>query len=512
MKIVSSLQMRELDNLTMKSGIPGTALMERAGTGAGEYILEFISSIHPAHVKRFIVLAGKGNNGGDAYVVARFLSQKTDLPVKIFSICPMNELAGEAKLNAEKIPENVSCEFRKDLKAGDFQAGDIIIDGLLGTGISGMLRPPYENWIGTVNSSYLPVVSLDIPSGLNGDDGTIANIAVKADLTITIGLPKKGMLAGNGPSFCGRIRCVDIGIPLFLIEKIGSGMEMIFDADLRKFLGRLDMNSHKGAKGHVLVAGGSRQYGGAPFLSAEAALCAGAGLVTLAIPDNVQSLQKALALIVRKLPDSGTGYFSTSSVQELMKLIEKSDSVVMGPGIGDETSVKEMMIAACNFDKPAVFDADALNVLSHFPDILIKRKSPSILTPHPGEMKRLLKGFGLEYLLEAERPEQASGLAEKTNSIVVLKGNRTVIAAKGKPLSINSSGSPALATAGTGDVLSGMIGSFIAQGLAPFDASICAVFIHGLAGESGKFGMRGLTADSLIGLIPEAMKKISPFA
>ena len=512
MKTVSSLQMRELDKLTIKSGVPGGVLMERAGTGAGGYILEFISSLHPSHVKRFIVLAGKGNNGGDAHVVARFLSQNSSIPVKVLSICHLNELSGDAKLNAEKLPANVPCEFRKDLKTEDFQPGDIIIDGLLGTGISGILRPPYDNWIGTVNSLNLPVISLDIPSGLNGDAGSIAGFALKADLTITIALPKKGMIAGNGPSLCGRIRCVDIGIPSGLIEKIGSGTEMIFDSDVQKFIGRLDMNSHKGANGHVLVAGGSRKYNGAPFLSAEAALHAGAGLVTVAIPESVQPIQRMLALIVRKIPDEGTGYFSSSSVQELAKLIEKSDSVVMGPGIGDVTSVIKMMISLCNFDKPAVFDADALNIISQLPDILLKRKSPSILTPHPGEMKRLLKGFDLEHLLEAERSAQAVGLAEKTDSVVVLKGNRTLIAAKGKPLSVNSSGSPALATAGTGDVLSGMIGSFMAQGLAPFDASVCAVFIHGLAGENGKFGMRGLTADDLPRLIPEAMKKISPFA
>ena len=512
MRIVSSLQMREIDNLTIKAGVPGELLMERAGVGAGEHILEFLSSLHPIHVKRFIVLAGKGNNGGDAYVVARFLSQKSSIPVKVFSICQIDELAGDAKLNAEKLPGNVSCEFSKDLKAGDFQHGDIIIDGLLGIGISGTLRPPYENWIEIVNSQNMPVVSLDIPSGFNCDDGTTAGFAIKADLTITIGLPKKGMIIGNGPSLCGRIRCVDIGIPPVLIEKVGSDTEMIFDSEVRKFLGRVDMNSHKGANGHVVVAGGSREYSGAPFLSAEAALHSGAGLVTVAIPEAVQSIQRMLSLIVRKIPGEGTGYFSSSSIPELVRLVEKADSVVMGPGIGDEPSVKKMMLAICGFEKPAVFDADALNIISQLPDILLKRKYPSVLTPHPGEMKRLLKGFDLQHLMEEDRPAQALGLAEKTNSVVVLKGNRTVIAARGRPLSVNSTGSPALATAGTGDVLSGMIGAFIAQGLNPFDASVCAVFIHGLAGENGKLGMRGLTADDLIGFIPETMKKISPFA
>jgi NAD(P)H-hydrate epimerase len=512
MKIVSSLQMRELDKLTIKSGIPGGILMERAGNGAGRYILEFISLIHPTHVKRFLLLAGKGNNGGDAYVTARFLSQNSQIPVKILSICPIDELAGDAKLNAEKLPGNVSCEFRRDLKAGDFQPGDIIVDGLLGTGISGVLRPPFENWIKIVNSLNLPVVSLDIPSGLNGDNGSFAASAIKADLTITIGLPKKGMILGNGPSYCGRIRCVDIGIPQVFTDKIGACMEMAFDSDVREFLCRPDMNSHKGSNGHVLVAGGSRKYNGAPFLSAEAALRAGAGLVTVAIPENVHSIQKMLSLIVRRVPGNDGGFFSPSSIPELLKLAGKADSVVAGPGISDEPSVKKMMAAFCNFDRPAVFDADALNIISQFPDILLKRKHPSVLTPHPGEMKRLLKGFGLEHLQEEERPAQALGLAEKTSSVVVLKGNRTVIAEKGKPVTVNSSGSPALATAGTGDVLSGMIGSFIAQGLTPFNASVCAVFIHGLAGENGKLGNRGLTADDLVGFIPEAMKKISPFA
>lgn len=512
MKIVSSLQMRELDKLTIKSGIPGEVLMERAGIGAGRHILEFISYFHPSHVKRFLILAGKGNNGGDAYVVARYLSQHSVFPVKVLSICRMEELTGAAKLNAGKLPANVSCEFRNDLKCNDLQPGDIVIDGLLGTGISGILRPPFENWMNTVNSRNLPVVSLDIPSGLNGDDGSVAGSAIKADLTITIGLPKKGLFSGSGPSLCGKIRCVDIGIPSVFIDKIGSSMEMIFDSDVRKFLRRIDMDSHKGSNGHVLVAGGCRNYNGAPILSAEAALRTGAGLVTVAIPENVQPPHQMLSLIVRKLPDKGNGYFCPSSVPALAKLIEKADAVVMGPGIGNEPSVMKMMLSLFNFEKPAVFDADALNIISQIPDILLKRKHPTVLTPHPGEMKRLLKGFDLAQLMEAERPVQASMLAERTNSVVVLKGNRTVIAAKGKPLMVNSSGSPALATAGTGDVLSGIIGSFIAQGLDPFDASVCAVFIHGLAGENGKFGMRGLTADDLLGLIPETMKRISPFA
>jgi len=512
MKTVTSAQMRELDRLTIESGVPGETLMERAGTGAGESILEFISTLHPSHARRLVILAGKGNNGGDAYVVARFLSQKTSIPVKIFSTCGKDELSGDAKNNAGKLPGNISCEVCGDLKPSDFSDGDIIIDGLLGTGISGPLHQPFKQWIGTVNSLSYPVISLDIPSGLNGDDGSIANVAVKADLTIAIGMPKTGMFIAQGPASCGRLRLVDIGIPAQLIEKMSSDVNSIFEADVRKFLGRIDMNSHKGSRGHVFVLGGSWKYGGAPFLAGEAALRSGSGLVTVAVPESLPPTRHMLSLIVRKIPDKGTGFFSADPFPLISKLITASDSVVAGPGISDESSVRDLLQRLSAIEKPIVFDADALNIISKNPEIIVKRIYPSVLTPHPKEMKRLLKGFGLDKLIDSDRLSQAVALADKTHSTVVLKGHRTVVATRGRKPYINSSGSPALATAGSGDVLSGMIASFIAQGSSSFDASMCAVFIHGLAGEEGNYGTRGLTADDLPGIIPGTMKRISPFA
>jgi len=504
--------MRELDRITIESGIPGEALMERAGTGAGEFILEFLSSLHASHARRFVMLAGKGNNGGDAYVVARFLSRKTSIPVKIFSTCGIDELSGDAKANAEKLPGGISFEACGELKPSDFSDGDIIIDGLLGTGISGPLRKPFGQWIGTVNSLGNPVISLDIPSGLNGDNGSIADAAVKADLTITIGMPKTGLFVGQGPATCGRLRLVDIGIPGRFIEKISSDINSIFESDVRKFLGRIDMNSHKGSRGHVFVLGGSWKYGGAPFLAGEAALRSGSGLVTVAVPESLPPARHMLSLIVRKIPDKGSGFFSADPFPLVSKLISASDSAVVGPGISDESSVRDLVQLLSAVEKPIVFDADALNIISKNPEIIVKRIYPSVLTPHPKEMKRLLKGFGLEKLINAERLAQATALADKTHSTVVLKGHRTIVAARGRKPYVNSSGSPALATAGSGDVLSGMIASFIAQGISSFEASMCAVFIHGLAGEEGSFGIRGLTADDLPGIIPGTMKRISPFA
>lgn len=505
--------MKELDRRTIEeAGIAGEILMERAGTGAGKLILEFISTI-PKHVKRFVILAGKGNNGGDAYVVARFLHEHTNKEVQVYSVCPRNELSGDAATHAKKLPDAVSCKVCDKLKSEDFLEGDIIIDGLLGTGISGHLRPPYDQWISVINSVNLPVIALDIPSGLNGDDGKAEPDAVLADLTITMGLPKRGMVLNRGPDFCGRLRCVDIGIPPKFVEEIKSNIEMTFAGDVSHFLSRVPIDIYKGKCGHLLVIGGSYKYRGAPFLSATAALRMGAGLVTVAVPQSIGELPPAiLSLIVRRIPDNGLGTFSRDSLPELNELLKSVDAAVIGPGLTDNPAVAEALRSLITLEKPMLFDADALNMLSLFPELIMNRLSHTIVTPHHGEMQRLLKGFELEMLLDSDRLTKAQAFAAKTESTVILKGHRSIIASIDRAATVNSSGSPALATAGSGDVLAGMAGALLARGVDAFDASVTAAYIHGLTGEVGKFGVRGLTADDIVNLIPEAMKEISPFA
>jgi len=257
MRTVSVSQMRELDRRTIEEAdVPGEVLMERAGTGAGEYILDYISGLSPIHVKRFVLLAGKGNNGGDAYVVARYLYENTDIETIIYSVCPVEELTADARLNAERLPQEVSCEIRKNLSPDDFEIGDIIIDGLLGTGIKGPLRAPYDNWIASVNNTELPVIALDIPSGLNGDNGAVATDAIFADLTISMGLPKTGVFMGEGPNHCGRLQNVDIGIPAHFIDELPKEVEMIFSEDIQPLLGRVPNSSHKDSCGRLLMIGG----------------------------------------------------------------------------------------------------------------------------------------------------------------------------------------------------------------------------------------------------------------
>lgn len=503
--------MMELDRKTIcEAGIEGKILMERAGAGAAGIIVDFSKSLDASHSTRYVILAGKGNNGGDAYVVARHLFEKTNSKVAIFAVCTPEELTGDARWYAQRTPGEIPCEIRKKLHREDFKQGDIIIDGLLGTGISGALREPYPQWIELVNSLDLPVVSLDLPSGLDGDNGSFST-AVRADMTVTIGLPKKGFILGRAPEILGILKCVDIGIPGKFIHEVESGTEMIFGQDIRKFLGRIPPLSHKKSRGIVSVIGGSSLFPGAPFLAACAALRSGSGLVTVAIPDKTSVLNPGmLSLISRKIPGSPKGFFSEKSIPDTLELMEESDCAIIGPGLGNGAELPSFIEKISKISKRIVFDADALNIIAKFAE-KIEIPPNSVLTPHPGEMRRLLTGFGLESLIDSDRLTQASGLASKLKTVVVLKGHQTVIASSER-ICVNSSGTPGLASAGTGDVLAGIIATFLAQGVDPFDAAIAGVFIHGFAAELSPSGHRGLTADELISLIPAAMKKISPFA
>lgn len=504
--------MRGLDARTIAAGTPGTELMRRAGEGAAEIIAAWVEKFHPAHVQRFVLLAGKGNNGGDAYVAAAHLRRIRREEVVIYSVCELSELKGDAAFYASALAAGIRVEVKNELASDDFRKGDIIIDGLLGTGSSGELREPFPSWIKAVNSSELPVAALDIPSGLDGSSGEIVSDAIKADLTVTIELPKCGLVTGRGAEYCGSIRVVDIGIPEEFINETPSPFSVIFEEDARALLGRLPAQSHKNSKGRVLVIGGSSNYPGAPLLSAEAALRSGTGLVTLAIPASASRVSTiSRAIILREIPDGGSGFFNFRSLDRLAELISVHDAVVTGPGLSTEKEVFEIveMIASCG--KPIVLDADALNIISLNPGML-KPNPKCIITPHPGEMRRLLAGFGMEELSYADRITQASEFSKKVGIITVLKGNKTVVSdISGERIAVNSSGSPALATAGSGDVLSGITGTFLAQGFEAEKAAAAAVFIHGLCGEISPFGNRGTIADDLPRLLPEVLKRISPF-
>lgn len=516
MKIVSVKAMRELDRKTIQRGTPGTTLMYRAGTGIFNALTHFVNSMDPAHCEHVIILAGKGNNGGDGLVLAGLLAARTELDVTVACVVEKRELQGEARYFADQLPERIRFVTVQNGQLPDAALADnsILVDALLGTGISGPLRSPYDALIKNINESGRPVIAIDIPSGLNGDTGEIATEAVQADLTVTMALPKRGLLARTGLAHCGEIRRVDIGIPDDLIaESETDNLEALFAADIKPLLKRRAADAHKGVFGQTLIIGGSRQYTGAPVLSATAALRSGCGLSRIAIPATSRQFITAApqALIFISVPDADGGYFNSSSLESLMKAVEEADSVVMGPGIGRAEETATVIQAVLRKDLPLLIDADALHFVAEMKTDLKKAKDV-VLTPHPGEMKTLLNGFGMTHLIDAPRTRQAAAVAEEVGAVTVLKGQGTVIAEPGGRTLINTSGNNGLASAGAGDVLSGLLGGFIAQGYQTGDAAALAVFIHGRAAELPPRQNRTLIADDLQERLAKVFRALTPFS
>ena len=536
MKLVSVQTMRRLEDEAVHAGLSGEEMMRRAGLGAAEIAVAFCASrLAPEQRRRWIVLAGKGNNAGDAYVVAAHLRRLSPLPVAIFATTPPAGLSGAARFHAAQLPADIPVTVVKELPPEALPPGGLLIDGLLGTGMAGAPRPPFDRIIRQINASGLPVVTLDIPSGMDADSGT-GDCVVTADLTITMGLPKEGMFSAAGRPHCGTIRCVDIGLPEKILNSAVISGDALFAEDVRPLLPRRPLDAHKNRFGHLLVAGGSLDYTGAPMLAATAGLRSGCGLVTVAVPATARALVRTPlnALIVHSVSDGGTGFFNTASTPALRELLAAAGSrakqaVVFGPGTGEHTGLDQPLKAVLAAGIPAVIDADALRCLARHPEWLgetTEGKRPKaegrsedgkaqpaniVLTPHPGEMRALLEGFGLGDRRDAPRAAQAEALACHTGACVVLKGLGTVVAAPGGRVTINSSGNSALATAGSGDVLAGMIGGFLAQGMEAWNAARTAVFLHGLAAELAP-SERALVADDLPDLTKAALRVITPAA
>ena len=514
MKVISVSSMRDLDARTVAAGTPAHVLMERAGVAAYREMSAFLRRrVASHHIRRATFVAGKGNNGGDAYVVARCWAQETGLPATIYSVCELDELTGPAAHHAHALPDCVPVVVCAELPSEALEDGAVIIDGLLGTGIKGRLRSPYDRLIAQINASRLPVVALDIPSGLDGDAGEVTSEAVVADLTITMAQPTSGLLTPTGLAHCGTLRCVGIGIPDVFVAAAESCGEATFSRDVRALLERRSHASHKGTNGHALVLGGSQWYVGAPLLAGAAALRVGAGLVTVGLPAGARKLARSPlnAIIVRSVPDDGIGFFQASGIGDIERLLAKADALVFGPGIGpaqENDAVLRCLFAA---DVPLVIDADGLRALARTGPFL-NRTAATVLTPHPGEMRCLLDGLGLGDLATAARFTQATEVARVAQAVVVLKGLGTIVAAPDGRWAINTSGTEGLASAGSGDVLAGMIGGLLAQGMVSWDAARLGAFLHGRAADLALHGNRALVADDLLDLIGPALRDVTPFA
>jgi NAD(P)H-hydrate epimerase len=489
-------EQRALDEWAIgERGIPALDLMERAGTG----LAELADSLAPAG--RIAVVCGKGNNGGDGLVAARVLRGR-GRSVDVLLLGDPGELRGDAAANLERLPGPAPGAFAEDALIG--AAG--IIDAILGTGFSGEPREPAAGAISAINSAGADgavVVACDVPSGVDASTGEVAGAAVCARATATFNAGKPGLWIAPGKSCSGDVRVVEIGIPSGgpADPAIGLISERVLDRVPRR--GR---ESTKFAVGSVLVCGGSRGLTGAPSLASESAMRAGAGYVTAFVPASLNMIFEVRLLEVMTVPlDDVDGSLEPSGVSEVVERAGRADAFVLGPGLGRNPGAVEFARrAARKVNLPMLLDADGLNAHAGRLESLAGRSAPTVLTPHAGELARLLETDSAA--VGARRLESVRRAARTAAAIVVLKGDDTLVAAPDGRVAVSRGGASALATAGTGDVLSGVIGAFLAKRMDPFAAACAGVFVHARAGQvaAREIGPEGVIASDVIAALPRA--------
>ena len=520
MKIVTAQQMQALDRKASEEyHIPGLTLMENAGRRVVEEMEKVFGTVRH---KKVAVLAGKGHNGGDGLVVARLLMEK-EADVKIFLLSPPHEIRNDAKVNLERYeaaggkPGTLSDRKLKTfLKA--LAETDFVVDALFGTGLSSPVTGTAAEAIKALHknqaareSHAVKVVSVDIPTGIHSDTGEVLGIAVQADLTVTFGLPKRGHVLFPGAQHTGTLSIVDIGIPEPLIEQAEIPVHLLTPQVLAVQIMPRQPDVHKGSFGHVIVVAGSVGKSGAGVLTSLSALRVGAGRVTLALPKSVEASlhNKPPEIMTLPLPETQEQTLSAKALDLLIQSAMDKTVIAMGPGLSTHPTTAELIRQTLTrTTQPIVLDADGLNAFVGHLDLLRQVKGPVVLTPHPGEMGRLT-GLGSRRV-QQDRLETARSLSREYGVIVVLKGVHTVIATPEGDLFINVTGNPGMATAGTGDVLTGMIAGLIAQGYEVRWAAKLGVYLHGLAGDlaAQAIGPIGILAGDLIAHIPKAMKNL----
>jgi NAD(P)H-hydrate epimerase len=463
-----------------------------------------------------LVFAGKGNNGGDGYVIARLLSL-SGWEVSLIVLSEKDAITGDAAVNLDRLPDDVTVAFCGQSKILAQQLASIsrhqlIVDAIFGTGLSSTVSGVYLEAIRAVNASGKPVVSVDIPSGVHGTTGEILGDAVKADLTVTLAAAKLGNVLYPGAALGGTLTVADIGIPADLIHK-AMGHEFIDLEAAGSMMVKRSPASHKGSFGHTLILAGSTGHTGAAALAGEAAVRSGAGLVTVAVPSSLNQIFEIKLTEAMTLPldDMGRGYMGCGSLPEIFAGVVGKNVIAIGPGLSRQPDTAELVRYLLEtISLPMVLDADGLNALSENLSVLARRKSPLlIMTPHPGEMSRLT-GLSVKEI-EADRVGIARNFAMQNDIYLVLKGARTVIAAPDGRIAINSSGNPGMASGGMGDVLTGVIASLLGQGYGAFEAACLSVFIHGFSADlvALEKGTMGITASDVIEKLPFTFKNVN---
>lgn len=491
MYVVTAEEMRRLDEYVIQTmGIPATLLMENAGNAVAQEVISFAKdNCHQiqAGSQKWAVLVGKGNNGADGLVAARHLTEQ-GIDVDIIYAVPPEQLTGDAGFQRDVIVRLGIQSFVYGHAPIQWETYDGIIDGLIGTGTKGAPRPLYVDIIQEVNRSKRPIISIDIPSGLDPDTGQLCDTCIKATRTVTLAFLKRGLTQYPGLDAAGEVivRAIGIwpsfaatsGIRTFLLSKMFLEEHFTDSTDQPR-----QHNSHKGTYGHVLVCAGSHEMSGAGLLCSKAALRTGSGLVTWVVPESL--VPSLMGLVPEVMLKGLTGKtHSLNSAEELLAALNTRNVAVIGPGLGRFTDDSRWLRTIWEQSPcPLVLDADALNMIADAADFAewSLRPHPTILTPHPGEMARLLGVTTAE--IQCNRIEIARSFAARHGVILVLKGARTVIATPDGAAYINPTGNPGMATGGSGDVLAGIIAGFIAQGLSADHAACFGVWLHGYAGD-----------------------------
>nr|NJM01286.1 NAD(P)H-hydrate dehydratase [Desulfobacula sp.] len=516
MLLVTANEMQEMDQKAIHSfGIPGLVLMENAGRGAVRVLLPALKG---KSIRNIAVLAGRGNNGGDGFVMARYLLEK-GYGITVFLLAPKEAVKGDALAQMQLFEK--LCDRSSDASLVEIrdEAGlktnrsrllhhDLFIDAVLGTGLNSDLRGLIRDAVELMNSSGKPVFSVDIPSGLNADTGKPMGAAVKAFATATFAFAKAGHILYPGNLHTGELSIIDIGIPNFIAREKNIQLSLIERAEIAALFPSREFNSHKGSFGHLLVIAGSTGKTGAAALCANAAMRCGTGLVTLGAAQSLSPVLEGLVLepMTHALPEKEKGFLSENCLADILSLLNGKQALALGPGLGTRedtaTLVRQLVEQS---PVPLVLDADAVNCLADDPNILKRKTVPAILTPHPGEMARLCRLSTHD--VQADRLGLARKFASTWEVILILKGAQTVIAMPDGRAFINPTGNPGMASGGMGDVLTGMVAGFLAQGFSPETASLAGVYLHGLCADvlSKQKGAFGFLAQDMVQSIPETI-------
>ncbi len=500
----SAEQMRAIDRWAIEElGIPSLELMERAGEAVAAAVAE-LGRAGPVRI-----VCGKGNNGGDGFVAARHLSER-EVECEALMLWPEEELSGDARESHARLVGTAAVARVVDsteLPAA-LEGSTVVVDALLGTGFKGTPRPPLDVGIEAINGASCPIVAVDVPSGADASTGEVAGPCVRAGLTVTFHAAKLGLWIMPAKAYSGRVEVVDIGIP-----EGGPGDDYDGGLILPAVLGlvpRRSIESTKFSSGSLLVVGGSTGLTGAACLTCEAGMRAGAGWVRAGVPSSLNQIFEQKLTEVMTLPVAGSGgSLEPAALDALLEAAERADSVVLGPGLGRTEGALELARRlASELECPLLLDADGLNAFAGADlGALTRRSKPTVLTPHAGELARLLGTDSAA--VSARRLAHVREAARRTGATVVLKGDDSLVAEDGRPVAVSPGGSPALATAGTGDVLSGVIGAFLAKGLSGFDAACAGVYAHTQAGwlAAAEHGADSVIASDVIAALPAALRR-----